>query len=251
VYFKPGTLSNIDSDANAEFVIVEFNALATNEIANQNNDSLTNAFTARGYVGGSMQALNSGASNTVTLTIGEPSITDLSKTASTVSSPPDAGDTVTGYQIQIASDETFTNVLTAAAVAAQPAVLLVQMSALPGYEALALNARYYWRVRALDLWEAPSAWTSASFVYGELQTEPPAPAEPVTITGMTVVDGQVLLSWTASAYPVRVEFTASLTDPQWVPVNGATGLGGTAVAVPFPTGEPQGFFRVVVEGEAQ
>jgi len=167
------------------------------------------------------------------------------------SSDPDAGDTVTGYQIQIASDETFTNVLTAAAVAAQPAVLLVQMSALPGYEALALNARYYWRVRALDLWEAPSAWTSASFVYGELQTEPPAPAEPVTITGMTVVDGQVLLSWTASAYPVRVEFTASLTDPQWVPVNGATGLGGTAVAVPFPTGEPQGFFRVVVEGEAQ
>ncbi|MFA6632624.1 MAG: hypothetical protein WCU90_10015, partial [Kiritimatiellia bacterium] len=167
------------------------------------------------------------------------------------SSDPDAGDTVTGYQLQIAADETFTNVLVAAAVAAQPATLLVQMNALPNYDALALNARYYWRVRALDLWEAPSVWTTASFVYGELQTEPPAPVEPVTITGMTIMDGQILLSWTASAYPVRVEFTASLTDPQWVPVNGATGLGGSAFAVPLPTGEPQGFFRVVVEGEAQ
>jgi hypothetical protein len=68
---------------------------------------------------------------------------------------------------------------------------------------------------------------------------------------MTIMDGQILLSWTASAYPVRVEFTASLTDPQWVPVNGATGLGGSAFAVPLPNGEPQGFFRVVVEGEAQ
>jgi hypothetical protein len=163
----------------------------------------------------------------------------------------DLGDVVTGYQLQIAADATFTNVLVAAAVAAQPATLLVQMSALPGYEALALNARYHWRVRALDLWEAPSVWTTASFVYGELQTEPPAPVEPVTITGMTIVDGQILLAWTASAYPVRVEFTASLTDPQWVPVNGATGLGGSAFAVPLPNGEPQGFFRVVVEGEAQ
>jgi hypothetical protein len=163
------------------------------------------------------------------------------------SSDPDAGDAVTGYQFQIAADETFTNVLVAAAVAAQPATLLVQMNALPNYGALVLNARYYWRVRALDLWDAPSVWTTASFVYGELQTEPPAPVEPVTITGMTIVDGQILLSWTPSAYPVRVEFTASLTDPQWVPVNGATGLGGTTVAVPFPTGLDRGFFRVVVE----
>ncbi len=89
------------------------------------------------------------------------------------SSDPDAGDTVTGYQIQIASDETFTNVLTAAAVAAQPAVLLVQMSALPGYEALALNARYYC-VCGLGPLGGPVGWTSASFVTAKLQTDPPA-----------------------------------------------------------------------------
>ena len=159
----------------------------------------------------------------------------------------DLGDFVTGYQLQIAADDAFANVLVEADIGAQPTVTLVRLNALPGFESLALNARYYWRVRALDLWDAPSVWTTASFVYGELQTEPPAPVEPVTITGMTIADGQIHLSWTASDYPVRVEFTASLTDPQWVPVNGATGLGGTTVAVPFPTGLDRGFFRVVVE----
>jgi hypothetical protein len=60
----------------------------------------------------------------------------------------DLGDFVTGYQLQIAADDAFANVLVEADIGAQPTVTLVRLNALPGFESLALNARYYWRVRA-------------------------------------------------------------------------------------------------------
>ncbi len=39
----------------------------------------------------------------------------------------DPGDAITGYQLQIASDETFTNILVTAVIAPQPSTLLAQM----------------------------------------------------------------------------------------------------------------------------
>ncbi len=44
-YFKLGTLVNNDSDANLEFVVVEFNALVLNTLSNQASVSLMNCFT--------------------------------------------------------------------------------------------------------------------------------------------------------------------------------------------------------------
>jgi hypothetical protein len=159
------------------------------------------------------------------------------------SSDPDAGDAVTGYQLQIAADGVFTNVLVAGAIAAQPDALLVQMSSLPGYGELELNKRYYWRVRAFDIWDEASEWSGASFIYGELQEQPPAP---VTITGLTIANGQVSLAWSETAASVRIEHSPSLENPQWTPVAGAAGLGGTSHAFALPQ-STQGFFRVVNE----
>ncbi|MDB5337325.1 MAG: hypothetical protein JWN70_2944 [Planctomycetaceae bacterium] len=45
VYFKLGTLVNNDSDANLEFVVVEFNALVLNTLSNQASVSLMNCYT--------------------------------------------------------------------------------------------------------------------------------------------------------------------------------------------------------------
>jgi len=110
-----------------------------------------------------------------------------------------------------------------------------------------LNARYYWRVRALDQWDEPSAWTQASFVYGTLAEEPPPPPEPVTVTGITIVDGVVSLSWTASDHPARIEFSPVLVNPEWTVVPGATGLSTAQHSFNVSSNAPQGFYRVVVE----
>jgi hypothetical protein len=159
------------------------------------------------------------------------------------SADPDTGDEVVGYQIQIAADAGFTNVLVEGSAAAQPSAILVQANDLPGYDAVALNARYYWRVRAYDLWDEPSAWTASSFIYGTL---PDAPRpDPVTITDLTIVNGWVSLTWTASANPVRIEQTPSLTNPQWTPVPGAEGLSQASHSFNVISNASQGFFRVV------
>jgi len=86
-------------------------------------------------------------------------------------------------------------------------------------------------------------------VYGTSQVpEPPEPPAPVTITSIQMGAGnQVTLSWTASERPVRIEFTRSLTHPQWTAIDGATGLTVTTAVVPYPADAPRGFFRVVVE----
>ncbi|MDD4019269.1 MAG: hypothetical protein PHV28_15155, partial [Kiritimatiellae bacterium] len=157
----------------------------------------------------------------------------------------DLGDFVTGYQLQIATDDAFTNALVAADVDAQPTVVLARLNALPGSAGLAINARYFWRVRSLDVWGEPSVWSAASFIYGELQPE--TPPEPVTLTGILIANGVVSLTWTASDQPVRVEHTPSLVSPQWEAVPGATALQTTAHSFNAVSNAPQGFYRVVVE----
>ncbi|MCQ3938728.1 MAG: hypothetical protein DPW18_17030 [Chloroflexi bacterium] len=94
--FKLGTLTNNDSDADAEYVILEFNALINNASAGSNDagDNRSNDFgvSVNGTANGSL-------SNSVTVRIAEPSLS-LAKAITTA--PSDAGDTVT-YILTIAS----------------------------------------------------------------------------------------------------------------------------------------------------
>lgn len=88
--FSLGTLVNTDDDADNEYLVIEFNAIATNTGANTNNRNLANTFTAA--VGG----VSVGTSNSVAATIGRPTVT-LSKVI-VAPTPVDAGDTLT-YRI--------------------------------------------------------------------------------------------------------------------------------------------------------
>jgi uncharacterized repeat protein (TIGR01451 family)/fimbrial isopeptide formation D2 family protein len=94
--FKLGTVTNSDNDANNEFVIIEFNALVTNEANNITPRTLTDTFQARRYNGAVMVNLG-GVSAATTLTIREPSIPFSLGTNNKIASPTtgyDAGDTV-------------------------------------------------------------------------------------------------------------------------------------------------------------
>jgi LPXTG-site transpeptidase (sortase) family protein len=103
VYFKFGTITNTsDNDADNEFVVVEFNALVENIVGNQAyNNSTGAALTAttlsndfRGYTN-TATTLNLAFTSTpaVSVTVAEPSITDLTKAVNPPSG--DSGDTVT------------------------------------------------------------------------------------------------------------------------------------------------------------
>ena len=87
-YFNLGTLTNNDRDTDAEFVIVEFNALTLNQLAASNDSGDTRSNRYRVYIGG--QRLG-GNSNQVRVRITEPSIS-VNKIAAPTTV--DAGDTV-------------------------------------------------------------------------------------------------------------------------------------------------------------
>ena len=88
--FTLGNLLNTDDDADNEYLVIEFNAIATNNGANTNNRNLNNNFTAA--VGGT----SIGTSPNVGATIGRPAVT-LTKSV-VAPAPVDAGDTLT-YRI--------------------------------------------------------------------------------------------------------------------------------------------------------
>ncbi|MCP3911313.1 MAG: isopeptide-forming domain-containing fimbrial protein, partial [Actinomycetia bacterium] len=83
-WFKLGTIVNADSDDDGEYVIIEFNALVMNIAGNDAGVSRSNQ--TRAYVDGS-QMVQSGA---VSITIAEPSITDVAKDVDPATG--DAGD---------------------------------------------------------------------------------------------------------------------------------------------------------------
>ncbi len=103
VYFKFSDLVNNDSDADQEFVVVEFNALVLNINSNQSGTGRDNNFAV--LIGGSTQAI----SNTVTIRIAEPTLT-LSKTVTTL--PTDAGDSLV-YTLLITNTSSGVNRATA------------------------------------------------------------------------------------------------------------------------------------------
>ncbi len=95
-YFKLGTLTNNDSDADAEYVIVEFNALVDNTSTGSNDagDSRYNSF--RVLINGTQNGPNS---NSIRVVIAEP-LLNLMKTI--VTAPADAGDPIT-YTLTISA----------------------------------------------------------------------------------------------------------------------------------------------------
>ncbi|MEW6093931.1 MAG: sortase [Chloroflexota bacterium] len=97
IYFKLGTLLNNDSDADIEYVIIEFNALVDNTTTGSNDagDNRTNYFIV--YINGLQ---NGSQSNNVTVRIAEPLLT-LTKTPA-IDPSQDAGDTVT-YTLTISA----------------------------------------------------------------------------------------------------------------------------------------------------
>jgi LPXTG-site transpeptidase (sortase) family protein len=102
-YFKLGTLTNNDSDADTEYVIVEFNALVDNTSTGSNDagDYRQNNFSV--FING---VQNGSASNNLRVYIVEPSITNLAKTAAPASG--DAGDVIT-YTLTFSNANTVNN----------------------------------------------------------------------------------------------------------------------------------------------
>lgn len=92
VFFKLGNVVNSDSDADAEYVVVEFNALVDNTLAGSNDagDTLNNNFFA--LIGGTQVGPTSANS---ALIVAEPAITNLAKQVlSPASAQGDAGDVI-------------------------------------------------------------------------------------------------------------------------------------------------------------
>ncbi len=85
--FHLGTLTNRDSDGNQEYVVIEFNALVENIAGNQASITRNNSAIAR-FAGVPVGS----TSNTVGVSIVEPMITNVNKTADPTSG--DSGDTI-------------------------------------------------------------------------------------------------------------------------------------------------------------
>ncbi|RYY98503.1 MAG: hypothetical protein EOO24_18420, partial [Comamonadaceae bacterium] len=75
-YFALGDVSNTDNDADAEYVVIEFNAVVANVASNQNGSTLSSNFTVRsGGVAGALL----GTSNTTVDTVTEALIPSIDK----------------------------------------------------------------------------------------------------------------------------------------------------------------------------
>ncbi len=84
--FKFGEVINADSDADSEYIVVEFNAIVTNRVGVDNGDSLRNNFDIR------INGVAEDRSNNTVVTVREPQISNLTKTVTPTTG--DAGDAV-------------------------------------------------------------------------------------------------------------------------------------------------------------
>jgi len=162
------------------------------------------------------------------------------------SGDPDEGDRVATYQIQIAADPAFTAiVINATNIPAVPVppgsnwVLTLPLSVLPGTDTLVTGTLYYWRVSVQDLRGLSSDWSPGAntFQFGKA---PPASA---TLTGLRRgANGTMSLEWEGAAGELYVEFSLSLTTPNWQTIAGPL-YGTNWIFTPIP-GSPSGFYRV-------
>jgi LPXTG-site transpeptidase (sortase) family protein len=123
VYFRLGTVTNNDNDADAEYVVIEFNTLVTNEANNIISRTLTDTFQGRRYNGTNMVNLGT-ASSSPAFTIIEPNIPVNGSTKTALPTTGDAGD-------QIEYTVTYTAASAATNSDAYDVRLLDNLSALP------------------------------------------------------------------------------------------------------------------------
>ena len=134
------------------------------------------------------------------------------------------------------------NATNIAAVAVPPGsnwVLSLPLRALPGADNLVAGILYYWRVSAQDLrgLSSNSSPGAITFRFGQ-----PLPA-PAMLTGLRRgADGTMSFECQGAAGELYLEFSLSLTTPNWHTIAGP--LHGTNwIFTPVP-GSPSGFYRV-------
>lgn len=96
IVFSLGTISNADRDSNAEYVVIEFNALVLNDVDNQAGDDLVNDFLVR--INNTQVGPNS---NTTTNTIVEPNLARDKRAIATTGS-------VVTYEVTLTNNGTST-----------------------------------------------------------------------------------------------------------------------------------------------
>ncbi len=111
------------------------------------------------------------------------------------------------YQIQIASDTTF----------AYPIQNVTGGENILTYTALPLpDGKYYWRVRAYNIYDVPGAWSTV-FNFTVDATPPDAPVLVAPLTDASVTNAKLKLSWTrvpdAVKYELLLDRTPSFTQP--------------------------------------
>ncbi|RKH37702.1 endopeptidase, partial [Corallococcus llansteffanensis] len=127
---------------------------------------------------------------------------------------------VAGYEVQVATDSAFTNVVRSA-----NSLVASAWTVSPG---LTANTVYYWRVRALNSCGGTSSWTAASSftTRGCVNLATPTLAAPAN--GATSVALSPALDWSdvtsAAGYDVQVATDSAFTNV----VRSATGLGTSA-----------------------
>jgi hypothetical protein len=159
---------------------------------------------------------------------------------------PDVGDTIRFYHLQVAADPAFTAPLINAAdilVDETPGGFLwaaaLELNQLAGAGNFVFGTRYYWRMRAQDSRYGWSAWSEGLhfFRFGLLP--------PMMAAKLPELNGPILFAWPETDREVFVEFTPTLSPPQWTTLAGPI-YGTNWSATPVP-GSPSGFYRLRVE----
>jgi hypothetical protein len=161
-------------------------------------------------------------------------------------SDPDVGDTIRFYQLQVAADPGFTAPLinaTNLVVDEPPGGFLwaaaLELNQLAGAEDFTFGTRYFWRMRAQDSRYGWSAWSEGThfFRFGLLP--------PMMVAKLPDPKGPIQFEWPETDREVFVEFTPTLSPPQWSILEGP--IYGTNWSVTPVPGTPSGFYRLRVE----
>jgi hypothetical protein len=162
---------------------------------------------------------------------------------------PDAGDWVRAYHIQVATNADFTSLLIEAndleldVPADEPYwAVAVSLGELPGCTNLPAGAVCYWRIRACDRRDLWSDWSEGPRTFKFGLSPLTAPTMRVTAGG---VPGTIHFSWPETDRQVYIEFTPTLTPPEWRVITGPIrGTSWTGAPVP---GAATGYYRLRIE----
>jgi hypothetical protein len=151
------------------------------------------------------------------------------------------GDSVAAYQLQIASEPLFTNLVVNDSQVPSSStpdgsnwVMVLPLSSFAGASGLVTNKTYFWRVRAEDTWNEYSSWSTGLywFVYGN---------PPPNISGFSKTTSGIGFSWQPTGKAVYIDYTPKLVSPSWSEVAGP--IYGTNWSLEASGTTSQGFYR--------